>query len=69
MDADCIVSESDEKGICDGICILYNKFTMIFLIQQIIFTEKYVAHKNNDKWVFLYPNLQMIIRRFLWINT
>ena len=37
---------------------------MIFLIQQIIFTEKYVAHKNNDKWVFLYPNLQMINRSF-----
>ena len=32
------------KSICDGICILYNKFTMIFLIQQMIFTEKYAAH-------------------------
>jgi hypothetical protein len=44
MDADCIVSENDEKGICDGICILYNNFTIIFLIQQMIFTEKYAAH-------------------------
>lgn len=44
MDADCIVSENDEKvfAMVFVSCIII--LQLYFLIQQMIFTEKYAAH-------------------------